>query len=198
MRVLDSISNGLQRFARKKYIISLFIMFITIVALLELSPIGAFRLKEMSGGIGMLDMEFGYSQLQVYSLLDSIGAAGRQLYSRMLGLDFIFAVIFMLFQSLLLTVLLRKTAVNQYLQKLNILPFVRSALDIVENIFLLVILFNYPGHYPNIIKISSAITILKWIVYYAIITVAFTLGTLMSYQSILSKIQRKKCEVGGE
>jgi len=140
----------------------------------------------------MLDMQFGYSQLQVYDMLASIGTAGRQLYSRLLGLDFLFAVIFMFLQSLLLTVLLRKAAANQYLQKLNMLPFVRSALDIIENVFILVILFNYPTHYLTIVRISSMVTILKWIVYYAIIAVAFMLGSLISYQAILTKVQKTK------
>lgn len=196
MRALGDISNGMQRFARKKYIMSLFIMLIGILILMERSTV---RLKEISGGSGMLDMQFGYSHVEVYHMMDSIGAAGRAIYSRLLGLDFIFVVIFMLLQSFLLTVLLRKAAVNQHLQKLNMLPFVRSALDLLENVFILVILFNYPAHSLTIVRIASMITIFKWVVYYAIIAVAVALGVLISYQVILSKIQRKKHEIrGGE
>lgn len=198
MKVLNNISNGMQRFATKKYIIPLLIMFIIIIALMEISPIGKVRLNEMSGGAGMLDMQFGYSQLQVYDLLGSIGTVGRQLYMRLLGLDLIFAVVFMLLQSLMITALLRKAQVNHHWHKLNLLPFVRSALDILENCFILVMLNNYPIQLPIIIAISCMITILKWIIYSAIIAVAFTLGALTSRRSILSKMEkRKNKELGG-
>jgi hypothetical protein len=192
MKVFGNISKFMQRFATKKYIIPLLIMFIIIIILMEISPIGKVKLKEMSGGAGMLDMQFGYSQLQVYDMLGSIGTAGRLLYMRLLGLDFIFAVIFMLLQSLLITALLQKAQVSHHWYKLNLLPFVKSALDILENCFILLMLFNYPTKFLVIVCISSVVTILKWIIYGVVIAITFTLGALTSHRSILSKIEKRK------
>ncbi|HWQ29392.1 MAG TPA: hypothetical protein VN549_00265 [Negativicutes bacterium] len=53
--------------------------------------------------MGMLDMQLGYSQSQVYNMLDRIGEEGRSVYAGLLRLDYLFAVVFMLLQSLLMT-----------------------------------------------------------------------------------------------
>lgn len=192
MNIFMNASNAMQRFANKKYIISVFLLFVLVITVMEIGPVGSIKLKELSGGTGMLDMQFGYSRLQVNNMLDTIGAAGRQLYAKLLGLDFIFAVVFMLLQSLLITALLRKAEVGGKFLILNMLPFFRSALDMTENIFILLLLFYYPVQLPVVVSIASTITSLKWIVYIAIIALLLALGSLATRKAFISKSNTQK------
>ena len=144
MEFLLKISNNMRRLVNKKYIIMLLIMFIVIILTMEKSPVSSSALKRLNAGIGMLDMQFGYSQLQVYNMLDIIGIEGQQHYSIFLGIDFIFSIVFMLLQALLITVLLKKAEVDGKFGILNLLPLLRSALDIIENCSILTIIFRYP------------------------------------------------------
>jgi hypothetical protein len=192
MRFLIYISNTILRYATPKYVLVLLVLFIMIAIPMEKGPIGQSTLRELSGGTGMLDMEFGYNRLQVYNMLDVIGQAGRQLYIKLLGLDFIFAVVFMLFQSLMLSSLLKRADVHEQLKVLNLLPFVRSALDIAENCFLLTVMFNYPVQMPVAVAIASFLTISKLVVYKLIIVLLLSLGAFASWKSINAKRKIRK------
>lgn len=194
-RLLD-FSKELQRFTNRRYMIPLFVLFIIILAFMEVSPIGSARLKALSGGTGMLDMEFGYSPAQVYGFLNRIGDAGQQIYKALLGLDYPFAVVFMLLQALLITNLLQRAGINHSgLQLLNLLPFVRSALDALENCFLLAILFQYPAQSPALVAMSSTLTITKLVVHRVIIVLTFSLGVWISMRTMVPK---SKVQVGGK
>lgn len=192
MNIFINVSNVMPRFANKKYIIPVFVLFVLVITVIEIGPFGTIKLKEISGGTGMLDMQFGYNPLQVNNMLDTIGAAGRQLYAKLLGLDFIFAVVFMLLQSLMITALLRKVESGGRFQILNMLPFLRSGLDIVENTFILLLLFYYPGQLPVVVSIASVFTISKWIVYIAIIALLLALGALTTRKALIAKINTQK------
>jgi hypothetical protein len=194
-RIFD-FSKKLQRFTTRRYMIPLFVLLVIILTLMEASPIGSVRLKALSGGTGMLDMEFGYNPVQVYGFLNRIGDAGLQLYKALLGLDYLFAVVFMLLQALLITNLLQRAGINHpNLQMLNLLPFVRSALDALENCFLLAILFQYPVQLPALVAVSSAVTISKLVVHRVIIVLTFSLGAWISTRIMLPK---NKIQVGGK
>lgn len=192
MKFLVSVSNAMQRFATRKYIITLLALFIMIVIPMEKGPIGQSVFRELSGGAGMLDVEFGYSRFQVYNMLEAIGHTGRQLYAKLLGLDFIFAIVFMLFQSLMITSLLRRAGVNEHFRLLNLLPFVRSALDMIENCFILTIIFNYPVQMSVVVEIASFFTILKLVIYKLIIALLFSLGAFTSCRTMNSKRKLRK------
>lgn len=187
MRRLYKISEGMQRFANRKYMIPLAVVFIIILVLMEISPISSSRLEQISGGRGMLDMQFGYSPAQTYTLLNDLGLEGRQVYTGLLGLDFAFAVVFMLLQSLLFTNLLNRVGASPALKLINLLPFVRSALDMLENICLLALLFNHPNQLQGLVGLASTITMLKWIVYRAVIAIALILGVITTTKNFLPK-----------
>lgn len=88
MNIFLYTSNAMQRFANKKFIIPLFVLLVLILTMMEGGPFSSLKLEELSGGMGMLDMQFGYNRLQVNNMLDSIGTTGRQLYVKLLGLRF--------------------------------------------------------------------------------------------------------------
>lgn len=192
MGFLKAISKGIRKYATGKNIIALLLMFIIVLALMEAGPAGSRRLKEINSGMGMLDMQFGYSQDQVYSMLNRVGKEGRSIYAGLLGLDYIFAVVFMLLQSLMMTLLLDKTGLIRRWGMLNLLPFARSAMDILENCLILAMLSGYPSVYPVVAGLASGVTVIKWIIYYGILGTLFLLGAMTTRNSIQAADSKRK------
>jgi hypothetical protein len=183
MTTLDRISAGLARKAGTKSIIIAAAVLVAILAVMEVSPIGKGALKAESGGMDMLDMRFAYSTETVNGMFSALGQDGRMLYVRLLALDVVFAFAFMAFQSFILSALIRRTGVPAPLMRLNLLPVLRSALDLVENAFLILLLSLYRGTAASgisreLIPIASAVTSAKWIVYYAVIATLFIFGAI--------------------
>lgn len=183
MKTLEKISGWIARKTGPlSIIVAAAVLAATLVAM-EVSPIGKEKLKAASGGIGMLDMRFGYSAETVNGMFGALGAEGRLLYIRLLAVDVIFALAFMAFLSLTLSALIRRSGVPAPLMRLNLLPVLRSAFDLIENAMLVALLALYPGDggpesIRSLAPLASAITGAKWIVFYAIIASICVFGAL--------------------
>lgn len=184
------LSNRLKRFSNRYYIIPLLVLLAIIVVLLDAHPSGTPGLKELSGGAGTLDGYFGYTVRQAYDLLGTIGPVGRGLYQRYLCLDWLLAVVFMLLHSLVITALLRMSKADGRWQWLNLLPFVRSAFDIVENGLLLALLLNYPARLPFIAWAADVATVSKWVVFYFAVAATLILCTLACHEFFLKRMKK--------
>lgn len=185
MNALKGLSDGIARQTTLKRVILFALVFVAILAVMEASPIGTGALKAASGGQGMLDMRFAYSSDTVRRMFDALGANGSLLYERLLALDVIFAFAFMAFQALAMSALIRRAAAPAPLMRLNLLPSLRCALDLIENALLMTMLAPYPSAASSgragilaIAPVASAVTSAKWIVYYAIIALFFIFGAL--------------------
>lgn len=191
MHMLNTISNGMKRYANKRYIISLLIILIIILVLMDQGPFGTAKLKEISGGLGTLDMQFGYSAAHTYGLFEKIGDPGRWLYVKLLGLDFLFAFFYMILQSLLVTALMKKAKLSARWEKFNLLPILRSVLDMVENCLLLFLIASFPEPHTVVVWIASGITIVKLTINYGYIALVFFLGAVTTRQSVQAKIDKQ-------
>lgn len=197
MKMFRTLSRSIQPYANTRYILPVLGVFVMVLVVLELSPIGAVRLAAISGGQGMLDMQFGYSAGQAYAMFAEIGETGRQLYVRLLGLDGLFTVVYMVLQALLITALMRKTRVPEQWITLNLLPLVRCVLDIVENILLCYVLIRYPAQYHGLVAACSWVTSIKLALHYGYIGIMFLLGALSTrelFVGILRKTTTNKAE----
>jgi hypothetical protein len=184
METLTRLSNSLQKYTTRYYIIPLVILFAILAVTMERSPIGTLRLKALSGGAGMLDMlQFGYSETTAYGVLAQIGPAGRTLYAQLLGLDVVFAIVYMLMQSVLLTNLLRRANVTGHWRLLNLLPWLRSGLDLLENGALFGLLSSFPARLSALVFVASTLTQLKWLVYGVVIVLLLALGVWTSMRT---------------
>ena len=96
MKYVHTVSSKMERLAVRTYIIPLVILLVLILSVMQFGPDSSVKLTKLSGGIGMLDMKFGYSQSLVRLMMENLGAAGRQLYIRILCMDFLFSIVFMI------------------------------------------------------------------------------------------------------
>ncbi|MBN1775774.1 MAG: hypothetical protein JW817_04845 [Clostridiales bacterium] len=186
MKYMDGISGKIEQLAVRKYVIPLVILLFLILSVMQVGPYSIEKLSEASGGIGMLDMKFGYSEILVNRMMENLGDAGRQLYMKLLCIDFLFVIVFMLLQVILISVLLPAAGTGSSRGMLMFLPLLRSAFDILENSLLLAILTRYTSHNAALIWAASLMTMLKWIVFCAIIVVIVVLCVMALRRYIAS------------
>jgi len=186
VKYLDEISGKIERLAGRKYVIPLVILLVLILSVMQVGPYSLAKLTEASDGVGMLDMKFGYSQNLVYRMMENLGAVGRQLYMRILCIDFLFVIVFMLLQAILISVLLPAAKIGANRNALILLPLFRGAFDILENALLLAILTGYPSRNATLIGAAGLMTILKWVVFIATIVVIVVLCVLALRRYIAS------------
>lgn len=189
MNAFVRLSNLASRFSRARYIVPFLILVAGILTLMEIGPIGIQRFRSLGDGDGMLDMRFGYSANQVATLFENLGEEGRRLYSGLLGLDFAFALTYTALQALLVSALLRKAGLGGPWTRCNLIPFARSALDLVENFLLLFLLARFPKILSPVVTLSSAITVVKLTLNYGYIAFVLFLGAKTAISPSLTEVR---------
>ena len=123
-----------------------------------------------------LDLYFSYSPDQVYTYLATLGAQGRENYTRMLlTSDMAFPVIYSMALSTALLLVLRKLLppANVWL---CLFPFMIVIADWFENLSLVIIMRKFPQQADNIVACASAFTSMKWLL--VILTLCILLAAM--------------------
>lgn len=128
-------------------------------------PYGTLELTVITGGLQVPDLSFEYSSQSVYSLLDSFGQAGRDLYlTRILPLDILFAFSYLFFFTITLGILIRYLLPSRpELQGLVMIPVIGAFADIVENVCFALVLMTYPTPLHLVVAFSSVFTKVKFV-----------------------------------
>lgn len=185
MKTLNRLSDRAYNFASKQTVL---LLLFSLVVVLFTMQIGTNGMKKFDSTAEMLDMsKLGYSAAMAYGLLDNLGSTGRLIYIQQLGIDFLFAVVYAFFQSVMISGLMKRGQVDTRWQPLNLLPFLRSAFDMMENCFILSIIFQYPARLIGLVTIASTITVIKWVVYGVVIITLLSLGASNAMKTMASK-----------
>jgi uncharacterized membrane protein len=157
------------------------------------NTIGSGKLMEITSGVGVIDMEFAYTQEFVYNTLQAQGEAGRLFYKNLLiRLDFIFPLVNALFFTSIVMFVYKKITNNKkLLTRLAIFPFMIMLFDYLENIFELILLNNYPTQLATIVKLGSLATSCK-ILAIGSSTIIIIVGIVII---VINKIKTKKGEI---
>ena len=160
-----------------KIILALTALFIVFLVFMNGNIIGTAKLKSVTGGAGILDLEFGYSADRAYNILESQGTEGRQLYKVMLYVDFAFPFVYMMFGVLTIGYLLKINKIkNNAVHYLIFVPVLAMFCDWTENILILQMIGKFPAKMAVIALLSSTFTIMKFIfiaIFFAAIVVFF-------------------------
>jgi hypothetical protein len=182
MKWLNRLSDRAYSFASKQ---TFFFLFFFLAVILITMQFGTTGMKKFDSTAELLDMNrFGYSAAVVTGLLTRLGSTGRLIYIQQLGIDILFAVVFALFQSVMISGLIKRSQAGDRWKILNLLPFLRSLLDLVENGLLLSIIFRFPVENPALTAAASTVTIAKWIIYYLVMAALITLGAYLTSKSL--------------
>lgn len=151
-------------------------LFAVMYILINLSPIGVAGLTKITGGANILDLEmFGYSAKKAYSMLEQLGAKGRNFYNyKILPMDFLFLLIYMLFFNCWIAYLLKHIRGKKALYTIFLIPILAMLFDCLENICIIIMLNKYPVFLESLSILSSIFTILK------------TIFTILSILSIIT------------
>lgn len=192
MNTLRKLSVLIEKYTNIRNFVVMLVLFILVTGTMEVCPFGSVHLRNINNGMGMLDMlSGGYSPSQVYGMFERIGEAGRIGYAQLLGLDVVFALVYMCLLSLLTTLLLRGAGIGNQWLLLNLLPVVRSGLDLFENSLLLTLLSSYPVRLEVLVNIASLVTISKWVVYSVILALLAILGIYAVIKNILVRTRSR-------
>ena len=166
------------------------IAFSVMYAVINFSAIGVAGLLKITNGANILDFEFGYSAEKAYSMLTALGAGGRSFYlTRIIPLDFLFPVTYMLFYSCAICFSFKKiTGAKSFLYLTLLFPLPAMLFDWMENICVIIMLKQYPLATPVFYYIGNYMTILKFI--FTLTSIAVTV--LLALTAIVLRVKRVK------
>ncbi len=186
---MKTIKNILDKLGKPRVTIFLFVT-LTLSAILIVGNLGEGKLKEITGGIGTLDLRVGYTPEQAYEALTLMGEQGRLFYRNLLiRLDLVFPLINTLFWISLITLIYKNILKKKKaLYLIALFPINIFVFDITENILVLNMLANYPKEMFNIAFTLNIITIVKFM--------AVTISILLSLIGVFILIVKNRLKAG--
>lgn len=151
---------------------------VIIYCLLTYGPFGTMKLQQITNGINIIDVEFGYTLERVYEILTGLGAEGRKLYSNfIIPIDLVFGISYMLFLVLWIGYFIN--TINAKSNLLNILflfPLLTMIFDWAENGSIFIMIKQFPDISHTLCKFTSVFTQLKFSLFLiSILTIIFLL-----------------------
>lgn len=151
---MKTIISILEKTSTKQGLLLLTVLYALVFGLI-ISTIS--KLTGITGGIGILDFDRGYTHSRVIEVFSSYGEAGMTLYSGIQLLDLINPALYSLLISSLVYLLVRHSKVIW----LSIIPLLAGLLDYLENLTLYLLVQSYPDISESLASFSSALSIIK-------------------------------------
>lgn len=142
------------KIASGKNVLLLFVLFLSFTA--GIMPAVEADIKLLSGGTGVIDLEFFYTPEKAKAMLDSYGPEGIRLY---LIAQWTADLIFPMIGCLLFGTALIYVGARRWFW----LAFLMMAADWVENVFVSIMLVQYPVFQPSVSILSCVFTLSKWL-----------------------------------
>ncbi len=119
--------------------------------------------------VGIIDLGIGFDLAKMQQQVADYGEVGRNLYRRTeLTLDILYPVAYAFFFSLILSLLMDSLPLDSALRRWNVLPFVMLVFDLVEDIFIVMMLSSYPDWSDTTAMLCAVFRLLKWATFAAI------------------------------
>lgn len=137
-----------------------------------------------------LDMRFGYTAKDVYSVFGLLGVNGRNQLLLYYITDFIFIIAFAIVQIAIIQLVLGNLSHKELYGLFLIIPIIRGIYDYIENILFVYLIFQLPNEHSFLIQIMSFITQIKFIVLWVwLMTIPMTI-----FIRIFNEIKYRKYE----
>ena len=159
---MDKVLNFLKKWASGQRVLWFFIATTVVYLTMLLYTLPA--VERFAQGKELFDLSpTGYSYKDAVSLLEALGAEGRDVYLNLqLPIDFIYPGLFAIAYSLLLTWIFSKSyAAHSAIYYFAVIPFCAGLFDYLENIGILGMIKSYPNVPRELVIVSSTFTVLK-------------------------------------
>jgi hypothetical protein len=192
-RILDKISNRIIRITSSRMVLASFIGFMISFILINVRPFGAEQLLDITGGVGLLDMELLYTPEQAYTHLAAMGEAGRAFdLTHIVPLDFIFPFMYTLFFAVTITWLLHRWLPAQSgWHRLNVIPLIGGIADYMENLGIITMIAAWPAQLPVIALFTMVADLVKFTFF--ILAILIIIGALAGW--IVSRIKGRSVRI---
>jgi len=163
-RILDSVSDRIIAITSGRMLLAALAGLLVTGFLVNGRPFGIAQLKQITGGIGILDMEVLYTPEQAYAILTALGESGRAFYlTHIVPLDLLVPFFYALFLSLTISWLLHRwLPAGSRWHRLNIVPLIGSLCDYLENLGVIAMLMAWPAELFDIARFTMAAGLLKF------------------------------------
>lgn len=162
--MLPRLHTWLNRNASTRFLVVLLAILIPLLLALNFIdlPFSIPRIKALSGGVGILDLEFYYTADTAYRHLAAYGPEGRRLYAwGLLTVDAVLPALMFLTLAVSLTLTGRRQGGRYWLPMLNLLPLLAMVSDYLENAAILTMLDSYPHRLRIVGAMSGCFTLSK-------------------------------------
>jgi hypothetical protein len=178
-RILDEVSDRIIAITSPRIVLASFIGFVISSVLINGRPFGVEQLKDITGGVGLLDMEFLYTPDQAYTIFAAMGEAGRAFdLTHIVPLDFVFPFMYTLFYAVAITWLLHTWLPAQSRwHRLNVIPLVGGIADYLENLGIITMLLAWPSRLPDIAHFTMVAGLVKFT--FIILAMVIIIGALL-------------------
>jgi len=152
----DTLFHWVERAATWPFVVLLFILFLTCSQGFE------WRRAKLGSENSSLDSRFWYSETQAQCFFECIGERGRHLYAvTEVTLDLLFPLVYgTLFAAMMVHLYPRSSA-----HLLVMVPLVTAALDLVENVTLACLAWQFDGHVSTVIRFAALVTAGKTVLF---------------------------------
>lgn len=180
-RILDAVSDRIIAITSGRTILAALAGFLTFGFLVNGRPFGIAQLKEMTGGVGILDMEVLYTPDQAYALLAAMGDAGRAFdLTRIVPLDMFVPFFYAITFSLSITWFLHRwLPAESRWHRLNVVPLIGGLCDYLENFGVITMLLAWPAMLPDIARFTMVAGLFKFT--FSILAFAILAGALTGW-----------------
>lgn len=163
-RITDEISRRIVRITSGRMVLLSLIGFAVSALLINGRPFGAEQLKDITGGVGLLDMMVLYTPEQAYAHLAAMGEAGRAFdLTHIVPLDFVFPFLYTLFSAVTITWLLHRWLPAQSRwHRLNVVPLAGGIGDYLENFGIIIMIMAWPSPLPDIARFTMVAGLVKF------------------------------------
>jgi hypothetical protein len=180
-RILDEVSDRITRITSGRMVLFALSAYAVLLILINGRPFGVAQLKEITGGIGILDLEILYTPEHAYALFSAMEDAGRAFdLTHIVPLDMVFPFVYTLFYAVTITWLLHKWLPAQSRwHRLNVVPVVGGICDYMENLGIIMMLLSWPAQLPDIARFTMVMGLVKWT--FGILVFVIILGALIGW-----------------
>jgi hypothetical protein len=190
-RILDEVSDRIIAITSRRTMLAALAGLLVTAFLVNGRPFGVAQLMEITGGVGILDMEVLYTPDQAYAFLAAMGEAGRAFdLTHIIPIDLFVPFFYALFLSTFITWLLHRwLPAGSRWHRLNVVPVAGAVFDYLENLGIIAMLLAWPARLTEIAQFVMASTLLK----FSFSAAAFLIVAVAIAGWIVYAIRRRLC-----
>lgn len=185
-RVKNMILKYVQIISLQKNFKWIVMFFFVSMFLIDNPWFGQKHMEAITGGVGMIDMNWFNSPNEIIDYLRTIGDQGRRAYMLVLCMDCILIASLFSFSGSLIYRSLKSIGISESYAWLIYIPFLRAVFDILETLALMLNTLLYPKANYFFISLASVSTPFKWIFMVAMLAIILILLGVRNYKKIKS------------